>query len=254
MTDQSSRRVAIVTGGAQGIGKAIAQRFLAGGMAVVIADCDPEAGAETMADLAPYGPVRYVRTDVADEDQVCRAVAEAVAAFGGLDVLVNNAAIGRGGPVTELALADWNRVLAVNLTGPFLFAKHAAPHLKARKGAIVNIASTRAFMSEPNGEAYAASKGGVCALTHSLAVSLGPDVRVNCITPGWIETESWKKQSARRTPVLSEADHGQHPAGRVGKPEDIAALAEFLAAPANSFITGANFMADGGMTRRMIYV
>ncbi len=249
-----NHRVAIVTGGAQGIGKAIAQRFLAGGLAVVVVDCDAEAGAETAAELAAAGPSRFVRADVADEEQVRRAMAEAVTSFGGLDVLVNNAAIGRGGSVTELALADWNRVLAVNLTGPFLFAKHAAPHLKARKGAIVNIASTRAFMSEPNGEAYAASKGGLCALTHSLAVSLGPDVRVNCISPGWIETESWKKQSARRTPALSEADHGQHPAGRVGTPEDIAALVEFLTAPANSFITGANFMVDGGMTRRMIYV
>jgi NAD(P)-dependent dehydrogenase (short-subunit alcohol dehydrogenase family) len=144
-------------------------------------------------------------------------------------------------------------VLAVNLTGPLLCAKHAASYLRKARGSIVNIASTRAFMSEPDTEAYSASKGGIAALTHSLAMSLGPEVRVNCISPGWIDTGSWKKTSRRRQETLSEADHGQHPAGRVGRPEDIASLAAFLASPQASFITGANFMVDGGMTRKMIY-
>jgi NAD(P)-dependent dehydrogenase (short-subunit alcohol dehydrogenase family) len=181
-------------------------------------------------------------------------VAKTVAAFGRIDVLINNAAIMSNAPPTELELADWNRVLATNLTGPFLCAKHAAPYLKRHRGAIVNIASTRAFMSEANTEAYSASKGGLCALTHALAVSLGPAVRVNCVSPGWIETRPSRKKSRREIPQLSEADHLQHPAGRVGIPDDIAALVEFLVSDESGFITGANFMADGGMTRKMIYV
>lgn len=248
-------RVAIITGGAQGIGKAIVARLLDKDITAMIADIDEEAGQETAVEYAARGTVRFMPTDVADEDQVQRLMRETVSLFGGIDILVNNAAImGFGKTLAELPLNYWNRVLAVNLTGPFLCAKHAAPHLRQRKGAIVNLASTRAFMSEPNGEAYAASKGGVYALTHALAASLGPDIRVNCISPGWIETESWKKKRDRRIPQLSEADQRQHLAGRVGKPEDIAALVDFLTAPESGFITGANFVVDGGMTRKMIYV
>ncbi len=248
------RRVAVVTGGAQGIGKAVVRRFLKGGLAVVLADCDEEAGRETQADVAPMGPVRFVAADVAEEESVRLLMQEAVRLFGGLDVLVNNAYAMVNAPPETLALSDWNRVLAVNLTGPFLCARYAAPHLRRRHGAIVNIASTRALMSEPHTEAYSASKGGLVALTHALAMSLAPEVRVNCISPGWIETESWKKRSARRTPALSAADHAQHPAGRVGTPEDIAALVEYLASDAAGFVTGAHWVADGGMTRKMIYV
>jgi NAD(P)-dependent dehydrogenase (short-subunit alcohol dehydrogenase family) len=249
-----AKHVVIVTGGAQGIGKAIARQFLTAGSAVVVADIDVEAGTETAREYAPLGDVRFVPTDVAEESQIELTISGAVAEFGGLDVLVNNAAISHGAPVAALSLADWNRVLAVNLTGAFLAAKHAAPHLRARHGLIVNIASTRACMSEANTEAYSASKGGIVALTHALAVSLGPDVRVNCISPGWIETAAWKKADVRRTPVLSDADHRQHPAGRVGRPEDIASLVAHLASADAGFITGANIVVDGGMTRKMIYV
>jgi hypothetical protein len=109
-------------------------------------------------------------------------------------------------------------------------------------------------MSEANTEAYSASKGGIVALTHAMAVSLGPEVRVNCISPGWIEVSAWRKGRKRKKPALSEADHAQHPAGRVGTPEDIASLAAYLVSGEAGFITGANFVADGGMTRKMIYV
>ena len=122
-------------------------------------------------------------------------------------------------------------------------------------GAIVNIASTRAHQSEPHREAYAAAKGGLVAFTHALALSEGPKVRVNCISPGWIATEGWRAPASRRKPKLTRRDHQQHPAGRVGTPEDIAALAVHLLAPALSgFITGQEFVVDGGMTRRMHYV
>jgi NAD(P)-dependent dehydrogenase (short-subunit alcohol dehydrogenase family) len=247
-------KVAVITGGAQGLGKAIALNLLEQDMAVVIADCDEEAGREMMENSPSFGRLKFIRTDVAEESDVRRLADDSVKAFGGIDLLVNNAAIARGQPLAQLALADWNRVLAVNLTGPFLCAKYMAPFLKERRGVIINIASTRAFMSEANTEAYSASKGGLVALTHSLAISLGPEIRVNCISPGWIETQAWRKKSARRVPHLSEADHQQHPAGRVGQPEDIASLVSYLASAGGSFITGADFVVDGGMTRKMIYV
>jgi NAD(P)-dependent dehydrogenase (short-subunit alcohol dehydrogenase family) len=250
----SLAKVAFVTGGGQGIGRAIAERFLRDDLCVVLAEADAEAGRETAARLAEIGPTRFVHTDVADERQVERAVAETVREFGHLDILVNNAAVNRPAPLAALTLADWQRVLNVNLTGALLCAKHAAPHLRASGGAIVNIASTRAFMSEAHHEAYAASKGGLVALTHALAVSLGPEVRVNCVSPGWIDVSAWKKSSAARPAVLTEADHHQHPAGRVGTPEDVAALVAWLASPEAGFVTGANFVLDGGMTHKMIYV
>jgi len=248
------QKAAIITGGAQGIGKAIARQLLGRGMAVVIADIDREAGRETLAELKKPGQVRFIPTDVACESSVRKMAAATVKWFGGIDVLVNNAAVTANAPPGKLRLADWNRVLAVNLTGAFLCARHAAAHLAERRGVIINIASTRAFMSEPGTEAYSASKGGLVALTHALAISLGPRVRVNCISPGWIETGSSRKKSARQTPCLTEADHRQHPAGRVGKPGDIAAIVDFLVSDQAGFITGANFTADGGMTRKMIYV
>lgn len=248
-----NKRVIVVTGGAQGIGKAIAQRFLKDGYAVVIADSDAQAGAETLAEYGTLGPLRFVQGDISLEADVRTLLAETVEAFKGIDVLVNNAAISRNVPLADLDLADWNRVLAVNLTGPYLCARHLAPWLKQRKGAIINIASTRAFMSEPDTEAYSASKGGVVSLTHALAASLAPEVRVNCISPGWIETRAWRKQETRQEPMLTEADHRQHWAGRVGEPHDVAGLAAYLASDQGGFITGSNFFVDGGMTRKMIY-
>lgn len=118
---------------------------------------------------------------------------------------------------------------------------------------MVNIASSRALSSEPNTEAYTASKGGVVALTHALANSLGPDVRVNAVSPGWIETRDWQKLSNRKEPDLREIDHKQHPAGRVGRPEDVAHLVAFLLSNRAGFITGQNVVIDGGMSTKMIY-
>ena len=246
-------KVAIVTGGAQGIGKAIARRFLQEGARVVLADRDAEAGAETLAELESLGPTRFVRTDVASEADVHALIKATCDAFGTIDILVNNAGISEFEALETLTLEAWNRVLAVNLTSVFLTAKAAEAILQARRGVILNMASTRATMSEPDTLAYSASKGGIVALTHSLAISLGPEVRVNCISPGWIDVSSWKKHSARQPEVLREVDHAQHPVGRVGRPEDVAAAAVYLCSDESGFVTGENLVLDGGMTRKMIY-
>nr|WP_239026889.1 SDR family oxidoreductase [Geomonas oryzisoli] len=236
-----------MTGAARGIGKGIAQRLLAEGYALVLADIDGAALAETAAALGAPDAVLAVETDVADEHSVQALIAGTLARFGRLDLLVNNAALARAhaAPVHELPLSEWNRVIGTNLTSVFLCCKYAAPHLKQSRGSIVNISSTRALQSEPDTEAYSASKGGVVALTHALAMSLGPEVRVNCVSPGWIHNGD----EAELRPV----DHRQHPAGRVGRAADIAEMALFLASPRAGFITGQNFVVDGGMTRKMIY-
>lgn len=253
MTHQD--RVVIVTGGGQGIGKGIALRLLREGARVVIAEIDSEAGRETEREYESVGNIVFIETDTSDEPSVRRMVEQAVARYGRIDGLVNNAGIAdpNNTPVEQLSLEEWNRKIAVNLTGYFLCAKHAVPHLRRQRGAIVNISSTRSLQSEPNTEAYAASKGGVDALTHALAVSLGPEIRVNCILPGWIVVTDWKKASRREEPRLSRADQEQHPVGRVGHPEDIASLVSFLLSEQAGFITGQRFVVDGGMTRKMIY-
>lgn len=249
-------RTAIVTGGAQGIGKGIAARLLAGGWHVAIVDVDADAGAETAGELGAPDRLLFVAADVADEEAVRTCVGAVVDRFGRIDGLVANAGVARPPrvPVESLALADWNRVIGVNLTGCFLTAKHAVPHLRRARGAIVTVASTRALQSEPDTEPYSASKGGVVALSHALAVSLGPDVRVNCVSPGWIDVRAWQKRARRATEALRTEDHAQHPAGRVGTPEDVAAVVEFLLSGAAGFVTGQNWVIDGGMTRKMIYL
>lgn len=256
MTDRTLARTALVTGGAQGIGRAITERLLAEGGNVVIADADKEACREAESDLGRPDAIFAVVCDVSNEKEVEKAVSETISRFGRLDVLVCNAGISGffGVPVTELSLDQWQRVIDVNLTGGFLFAKHAAPFLEKTRGCIINIASTRALQSEPDTEPYSASKGGLVALTHALAVSLGPKVRVNCISPGWIETGPWQKKSQRTEPELTREDHSQHPGGRVGTPEDVAAAVSWLASEGAGFVTGQNFVADGGMTKKMIYV
>ena len=239
-----TRRVAVVTGGGRGIGRGIAERLLEDGWAVVIAELDGARAEQAARDLSARGDCVPVTCDVAAEGDVARLAAAVSDRFGRLDALVNNAGIMVRKPVTDLSLEDWNRVIGTNLTGAFLTAKHCANLLKASRGCIINVASTRAHMSEPDTEAYAASKGGIVALTHALALSRGPAVRVNAVSPGWIDVDP--------DAVLGEADHAQHPAGRVGTPRDVAdAVAWLLSA---GFATGTEVVLDGGMTRKMIYV
>lgn len=225
------RPVALVTGGARGIGAAIAVRLARDGWCVVTAD---------IAAASAMSGGRHVVCDVSDEAAVASLVAQEVR----LDALVCNAGISANKPIAQFTLAEWSRVIATNLTSTFLLVRAAEARLRAAKGSVVTIASTRAHMSEANTEAYSASKGGLVALTHALAISLAPDVRVNCVSPGWIFTKG--------DPPRQE-DHAFHPAGRVGVPDDIASVVAWLVGRESGFVTGAEFIIDGGVTRKMIY-
>ena len=241
MTMGKASKVAIVTGAARGIGAAVCRRLVAEGWRIVA--CDQEVGQLTLqAEICEATPVRC---DIATEVGVAALVTEARQRHGRIDAVISNAGISRNGPLASTTLADWNAVLATNLTAAFLLVREAEADLRASKGAMILIASTRAHMSEPGTLAYTASKGGLVALTHGLAVTLGPDVRVNCISPGWIDTGKWG--------ALKPGDHAQHPAGRVGTPDDVAGAVVYLLSDDARFMTGAELVLDGGMTRKMIY-
>ncbi len=233
---EAHTRVALVSGGAKGIGAGIVARLTRDGWRVVVADLDPGG-------VAPAGG-RFVVCDVGDEAAVSALVRSISVTEQRLDALICNAGFMIRKPVADLSLAEWSSVLTTNLTSTFLLIRAAENLLRAASGSVVTIASSRARMSEPDTESYAASKGGLVALTHALAISLGPEVRVNCISPGWILTKG---------PEPSAEDNAFHPAGRVGRVDDIAGLAAFLVGPESAFITGAEFVVDGGVTRKMIY-
>jgi NAD(P)-dependent dehydrogenase (short-subunit alcohol dehydrogenase family) len=235
MSEQSPR-VALISGGATGIGAGIATRLSQDGWRVVIADREPDG-------VAPIGG-RYLVCDVGNEVAVSALLRSVTATEQRLDALICNAGFMIRKPIADLSLAEWSSVLTTNLTSTFLLVRSAEALLRAAKGAVVTIASSRARMSEPDTESYSASKGGLVALTHALAISLGPDIRVNCISPGWILTKG---------PEPTAEEQAFHPAGRVGRVEDIAGLAAFLVGSESGFITGAEFVVDGGVTRKMIY-
>lgn len=247
----SGSRTILITGGAQGLGKGLVQHFAERGWQVTFVDCDEEAGQET---ATAFEGVQFFPGDVTDAKVISRVIADCTQRYGGLDALINNAGVAGFAAIETMSVDQFRRVLEINLVAYYAWTQAALDLLRRRRGAVVNIASTRALQSEPNGEAYAASKGGILSLTHALAISLGPAIRVNAISPGWIEVGPWQKSSKRREPEHSVADCAQHPVGRVGVPEDIARLADFLCSPESGFITGQNHVIDGGMTKKMIYV
>jgi hypothetical protein len=234
-------RSAIVTGAARGIGAGIARRLAGEGWQLTCADQDGETAATLAREIGGTG----VACDVGSESDIERLVALSRAQWGRIDAIVSNAGMTAFAPIQQTTRESWDRVLATNLTATFLLARAAEGDLRRARGAMIAIASTRAHMSEPGTLAYSATKGGLVALTHALAITLAPDVRVNCISPGWIDTG---KQGA-----LTASDHAQHPAGRVGRPEDIAAAVSYFLSADASFVTGAELVVDGGMTRKMIY-
>jgi NAD(P)-dependent dehydrogenase (short-subunit alcohol dehydrogenase family) len=250
----TSPPVVIVTGGGQGIGRATAERLLRDGFRVAIFERDALARS-VVAEALPTERTLVLDVDVSDENVVQQAVVETVGHFGALDALINNAAISQpyNAPIEQLELSAWENILRTNLTSAFLCVKHAVPALrKSQRAAIVNVASTRALQSEKNHEGYASSKGALLSLTHALSISLGPHIRVNAVSPGWVDTRVLSAKRVNAGP-LRDVDHVQHPVGRVGQPTDIASLIAFLISSEAAFITGQNFVADGGMTRKMIY-
>ncbi|AOL22192.1 NAD(P)-dependent dehydrogenase, short-chain alcohol dehydrogenase family [Erythrobacter litoralis] len=249
-----------ITGAGQGIGRASTLHFLDKGWRVAALDIDAAALAELVGAATPKR-LMTLPCDVGSEREVAIAF-EAIGSWTSkapLAALVNNAAIANPycGPLEDVDLADWRAWLDASLTAAFLCSRAALPLLREAErqtgeaANIVNISSTRSVMSEPESFAYAASKGGIDALTHAMAVSLGPQVRVNAVRPGWIETRDWQKESERQEVEHRETDKGQHPAGRVGTPQDIAEAVEYFLGA--GFVTGQHLNVDGGMTVKMIY-
>ena len=241
-------KIVIVTGAGKGIGRCIARTYALSGAKVVLAEKDPVSGSESEKSiLSAGGTAKFVQTDVSNPQDIIAMVSKTFDLFGTVDILINNAGISKWKSPFEIPVEEWDEIINTDLRGTFLCAREAAKVMREHGGgSIVNIASTRAFMSEPDSEAYAATKGGIVSLTHALAASFSKDkIRVNCISPGWIETGDYSR--------LRTEDHDQHFSGRVGRPEDIAEACLYLTKEGNDYINGANFIIDGGMTRKMIY-
>ena len=246
-TENLQRRV-FVTGGAEGIGRAIVKAFCQSGYQVAFCDINEIAGQQTAKDTkAIFFPV-----DVSDKNILESCMQGLLKEWGDIDVIINNVGISKFSPITETSVEDFDKILSVNLRPVFITSRMLAIHRKALSspypyGRIINICSTRYLMSEAGSEGYAASKGGIYSLTHALALSLSEwNITVNSIAPGWIQTQNYDQ--------LRPEDHAQHPSGRVGKPEDIARMCIFLCQNENDFINGENITIDGGMTKKMIYM
>ncbi len=245
------KKVCVVTGGANGIGRCIVAEFGRAGYGVAFSDVDGERGESLARELTAKGIENlFCRGDMAKKEDLSGFAKAAADRFGAVDALVNNACVSKRGILSGCTFDDFNYVLSLGVTAPYMLCSLLLPHM--RPGAsVVNIASTRAFMSQPDTESYTAAKGGISALTHALAVSLAGRVRVNAVSPGWIDTGEYHRES--RLSAYSAGDILQHPCRRVGRPQDIAALCLYLCGEQASFITGQNFVVDGGMTKQMIY-
>ncbi|MEW4217950.1 SDR family NAD(P)-dependent oxidoreductase [Rossellomorea marisflavi] len=239
-------RIICITGGTNGIGRGLVKAFAEKGWIVEFMDID-ESGLGFAEELNGQGhKTRFHKVDVGDHAAVAGVFSKIGADHGKVDVMINNAGVSKFKSFWELEPEEWDRILSVNLGSVFHCSREAAKLMKEGGGSIINLSSTRAFMSERDTEAYSATKGGIYSLSHSLAITLSEyGIRVNSISPGWIATEDYES--------LRDIDHAQHPAGRVGKPEDIARACLFLSDPENDFITGENLIIDGGMSRKMIY-
>ncbi len=245
-------KVIVVTGGAKGIGLGCARVMAGKGATVVLADIDEQAGPEAEADLRETGVnALFVATDVSKWEVVTRMVERTISEYGQLDCLLNNAGTHISKTVFDQTEEDWDRLIDINLKGYFLCTKAALPHLVTAKGNIINMSSMVGLVGQSRAVAYAASKGGIVAMTQALALDLAPDgVRVNCICPGWVTTplvEDWFSQQ----PDPEEARryiYSIHPLGRIATVEDVGEAAAFLASDAASFITGIALPVDGAVT------
>lgn len=244
-------KIVFVTGGANGIGRSIVKAFCEEGADVTFCDMDEEVGKRLSEEMKSY-KCSFAQLDVSDARALSDLIHTIISQKGNIDIIINNVGVSNFGSILDVSVEDFDKVLNINLRPIFILAKSLAKHRSLNKelntyGRIINMASTRYLMSEPNSEAYAASKGAIVSLTHALAISLSEyNITVNCISPGWIDTGHYGD--------LRPEDHKQHPSGRVGKPEDIARTCLFLCDPANDFINGQNIVVDGGMTKKMIYI
>ena len=249
-------KVSIVTGAASGIGKATALTFGREGAKVLCADINREGADAVAAQIADTGgEAASIQVDVSQEDQVIAMIGDAASRWGRLDVVYNNAGVGTGGPIAQMTVEEWDRIMAINLRGVFLGTKHAVPEmLKSGGGAIVNTASDAGIMGTPMLAAYCASKGGVVLFTKATAIELAPmGIRVNAVCPGVIRTpildpmlEQARMMGATPEQVWERMARA-HPIGRVGDPEEVANTVAFLASDKASFITGVALSIDGGL-------
>ena len=245
--ETSSKRV-FITGGAEGIGKAIVEAFCLSGDQVAFCDINETAGQET---AKATGSI-FHKVDVSDKDALESCIQRILSEWNDIDIIVSNVGISQFSSITETSVEDFDKILSINLRPVFITSRLLAIRRKEQSspnpyGRIINICSTRYLMSEPGSEGYAASKGGIYSLTHALALSLSEwNITVNSIAPGWIQTHDYDQ--------LQPEDHSQHPSRRVGKPEDIARMCLFLCEENNDFINGENITIDGGMTKKMIYL
>lgn len=243
-------KIVFVTGGANGLGRSIVSLFCKNGADVIFCDIDEKASRELCDKLSTYR-CAYMIVDISDAEALEQAVSKIIEEKGNIDIIINNAGVSPFESILDISHKDFDRVLNINLRPIFITSRILAKHRDANPdlntyGRIVNMASTRYLMSEPNSEAYAASKGGIVSLTHALAISLSKyKITVNSISPGWIDTGHYD--------TLGVEAHSQHPSGRVGTPDDIARTCFFLCQPDNDFINGQNIVVDGGMTKKMIY-
>lgn len=232
----------LVTGGAHGIGKQICLDFINQGANVCFIDINETEGmklADTNAQL------HFFKGDVASQEDLQSFVIFAKEKLQRIDMIINNACVGYQGILSDCSYEQFDRTLAIGLKAPYELSRLCKTELVKNNGCIINIASSRAFQSEPDSEAYASAKGGIVALTHALSASLAQHVRVNCIAPGWINVTDIEE--------FSEEDKQSIPVGRVGKPKDISNMVLFLCSDKAGFISGETFVIDGGMSKRMIY-
>lgn len=244
-------KVCVVTGGANGIGLSIVREFSKNGAKVAFVDLDKESGERALLEIKQKGgDGLFFCGDIAEEGVLIDFRNKVIESYGKIDYLINNACLSRRGILSGCSYEDFNYVLKVGVTAPYMLSKLFLDYFN--KGAsIVNISSTRAFMSQKDTESYTAAKGGITALTHALSISLAGKVRVNSVSPGWIDVSANFDSDYEKN--HSTEDKKQHPVKRVGNPLDIVRTVMFLCNEENDFITGENITIDGGMSKLMIY-
>lgn len=244
-----TRKVAVITGGAHGIGKAMVKGFEKNHIQVAFIDKDKKAGEQVFKEMMGEDSKGFFyHGDLANKEDMEKFIIQVVETFGQVDYLINNACIHHYGIFSGCSYEDFNEVLKVGVTAPYYLTLLLENHF-TRGAAIVNISSTREHMSQGDTESYSAAKGGIGSLTHALAMSLAGRVRVNSISPGWIDT----REGEEALELLDIRDLDQHPSKRIGRPDDVVRIALFLCDEASGFINGEDIVVDGGMSRQMIY-